>query len=312
MAEYIESCLSLYDLKLDGLVFETKSDQPYYFCEKEFSGGLKFKCRSDAYYVFDFSKSPIGESVEYQPSSVESNLYIHNQRVEVLHAFLACLRSEYRKKTSVRHSFDMDFIDHFIVCLKNQSDLDILLDDKCFNQFSSEEYRKLCCLKYQKLSKANKAKMKPFNYSEVVCDALSQMEAVIQRNPFGLYVLGVLYRVAVYHKLGLEMHTVSFLKSVFEWIVKNFPAEGIEGKTTYDKFLNQSFLGLVQEEKDIMASLKDLRDDALHDLTFPKTKFLGNPISKAFCAVQKIFNKIFDVNISIPFGQGQIHLIEHR
>lgn len=301
MTKYIESCLALYDLKVDYQYYDPSNQTLTYFLEKKLDCGLSFKCRSDAYYVFDFSESPIGQSVKYEEYG--NNLHIRNERIEVIHAFLACLRSSTQKK--VKHTFDMDFIDNYIVCSHTDFDLDDFINSSDPNPFSTLEYKTLCENKLQRLKAL--PIQNSIDNSEVICKALGIINTIMNKCPKAVYALGILYRAAVYHRIGLEMHSAIFLRSVFEWLAKNqFPNE----KNPYNALINK-YEGQ-NNENEFMNSLRNIRNDGVHDLMFPQQSILGSPLSKGFRIIQEIYCCVFGISFTIPFGQTQYHTIEER
>ncbi|MCC7006590.1 MAG: hypothetical protein IT497_08090 [Ottowia sp.] len=106
---YIQSCLAIYDLH--GFWKKPKEAYNSYFYEKKLTNGLNIKIRADGYYVFDFHDSSIGGRVQYKQSSYGKIFAILNERVEVIHAFLACLRGVAQKSYGQQHPCGMTFMD---------------------------------------------------------------------------------------------------------------------------------------------------------------------------------------------------------
>lgn len=297
---YIESCLALYDLRIDWQYYDKNMGYNYYFFDQPVNG-LNIKIRSDGYYIFDFIKSNIGKPVKHE--SIICTNYVRNERVETIHAFLACLRYSAQKKYGQYHNQDMDFLDNFIICSKEKTDLDQII--KYDNNFSTKDYWHLCNEKLERIKKSENNFT--VDNTEIIQNAISIMAEIMKIDHNAIYILGIFYRSAVYHKLCLDLHTVLFLRSIFEWLVRRkLPRRPNE--EDYKKFLNEH--EIINNDYSTMMKLKDLREFASHELKYPKTNFINNPISKSFQILQKIFCTEFNIKVSIPFGQGSMNILE--
>ncbi|MCP4475592.1 MAG: hypothetical protein GY821_13710 [Gammaproteobacteria bacterium] len=220
---------------------------------------------------------------------------IFNDRLETIHAFLACLRS-YENKEKISHGHTrMGFDDNFIICQRNESLEDLIYKNDGI--FSSNEYKFLCRKKINKLK--NKKPDIELNEKEIYEKSLEELDTIIDKKSKAVYYLAMLYRASTYYHSGLLIHAVIFLKLAFEWLVKEHGKLDDHNGHPYGRFLN--YYSAKELEKDMLDKLKELRDSALHDMNYPKMDF---SISKAFRFIEKCFNRMFSVDINIPFGTG--------
>lgn len=301
MEQYIESSLALYDLKVNWLYYDKDHRDPYYFFETTLDKGLNIKIRSDGYYVFNFTNSTIGSPTIHK--DVDNNLYVRNERVEVMHAFLACLRYLTQRKERQTHSLNMNFIDNFIICSQDNSDLEQIIGD--FTLFSSDDYRKLS---EEKLKRIRERRIDiEINHTEIIQNTVDIMNTITNTDEYAIYILGIFYRVAVYHNLGLEIHSVLFLQSIFEWLFQRSCYKKSKAIDYHNYLLKHKIIG---DNYCIMNTLRHLRHGAIHELKFPRVNLLQNPISKSFRILEKIFCTEFNIKINIPLGQRSTNIIE--
>ncbi len=300
--KYINSCLAVYDLH----GYWREKEDPgydYYFYEKNLSNGLNIKIRADGYYVLDFCDCSIGAPIKYDDSKLGEIHVILNQRVEVAHALLACLRVATQRETRVLHTIGMDFIDNFISCSREAHDIETLLEKYGF--FSSEHYKKLCESRLKEMqgisTSSNLNRRKIFEETATLLDKLGNSE-----KGQALYILGILYRTAVYHHMGLAIHSAIFLRSVFEWLANRAFPEKKDKKERYEGLLNKyQYDDKNSRERCLIEQLSSLRGGAVHKLEFPQSNPHKDPIPKSFTIIQKMFCSEMGIEeLSIPIGKG--------
>ncbi|MCC7006970.1 MAG: hypothetical protein IT497_10060 [Ottowia sp.] len=306
---YIQSCLAIYDLH----GFWKKLEDPgynYYFYEEKLANGLNLKIRSDGYYVLDFRDCSIGAPIKQEDSNYGEIFAIHNKRVEVVHALLACLRGATQRESRQSHTMDMDFIDNFIVCSRETSDLEALVEMRTSSNFSSAHYQKLCKIRLKEIQEtstfSNLNREKIFEATAAILNKLANLE-----KGRALYILGIFYRAAVYHKMGLAMHSAIFLRSIFEWLAESvFPCVK-DKKQRYENLLGKyQYSG---RDACLIKKLTDSRHDAIHKLIFPPSDLLDDPILKSFRIIEKIFFSEIGINeLSIPLGRGMFSILEEK
>lgn len=304
MNQHIESCLGLYDLHQKWQYYDQQCHNPNileYFFEYKLKCGLNIKIRQDAFYIFDFMNAPLGTPVPYNQK--EYHLNIRNERIEIIHAFLACIRYPIMKKQKQSSTFCMDFSDNYIVCSRDFFDLTQLLEDP--NMFSSNTYMQQCQSKLECLLN-NKQELNNIDNTNILissCNTLDILLSQLEGKP--AYILGILYRAAVYHHQCLEMQAAIFLRSVFEWLAKK---RDYPGSNPFSGLLKSH--NISGNDEVLMNILADIRHSSTHSLEFPKFEAYKNPIGKCLKIVQKLFNTEFNVNINIPIGQGHSNMIE--
>jgi hypothetical protein len=306
-----ESGLAIYDLKLGNKLLNKERDYRHYFYKKELANGLVVKVRADGYYVFDFSQATIGKSIPLVPNvhnrdqkakDIEEHYYTRNVRIEIIHAFLACLRSSPIEGSKSIDLTAMNFIDNYIICEGNDFDNYDLNSLEDPNMFSSKEYMQLCKMRLENLRDKNIEDMGVVkNAQKVIDDAFKIMDAFIEndttRRGEALYALAFLYRAAVYHRLGLDIHTVCFLRAVFDWLI-NYKYPGCNNKNKkIDELLNAVEVKEGTDGYNIFKNFSKVRNRAIHELAFPKSK---GDLGTYFCIVGKLLSWCFNTRIDIP------------
>lgn len=315
--------IALYDLKRTWVYSNDNQKNKHYFIEKrQLDSGLIVSIRSDAYYVFDFSKAPLGQPILQSEFNTKLQ-FVVNERVEVMHAFLACLRSIEAKLINLTFYFktDMPFMDNYICCPSQKYNLEDLLQNE--DLFSTREYKQLCEYKHHNLIISDQN----IDHTAIYENTLEALDKVLKIPAWShgkntvhiVYVLGILYRSSVYYNLRLGIHAAAFLRTVFECLAL-YNSKGIgDKKQNYKKLLSD--FGAIKQEEDAIEIIRERRHSGLHSLDFPVEKtiplkipdqhgnihvydFIEPSFPNAFSFIMRSFNGMFGTEIQIPIGHS--------
>lgn len=306
--KFTSPCIALYDLKKGWVHFEpgSKPNPQYYFLDVRLESGLRVLVRGDSYYIFDFSNAPIGKSIRKSQLDTIGPLTT-NARIEVIHAFLACLRTADNKRKKQFNPFPMDFMDHYIIVPSNNFELESQLKDA--NCFSTNEYMHLCKFKLENLN--NSLPNSPIDETDIFEEALMMLDLVLaNQDPKVIFILAYLYRAAVYHKLSLEIQSTSALKTIFQQLAeKNKNTSTSKKSNIYEKL--QEDYAANPKEVESLKNLKNYREMGTHDLIFPESKHgTTSHIQNSYRFLERVFNQMLATKIDIPISQIFYNILE--
>ncbi|MBX9806103.1 MAG: hypothetical protein K2Y18_10220 [Alphaproteobacteria bacterium] len=306
--------MALYDLKKGWVYFNPscKPNPQNYFIDARLESGLRVLIRADSYYVFDFSNAPVGMSIRGDQLDKEGPITT-NARIEVIHAFLACLRTSDNRKKKIVNSFPMDFMDNYIILASD--DFSLESQTSLSNAFSTCEYRDLCTLKLNRLH--GSLPDQQIDETDIFTDALRMLDLLLKNEDTQVvFILAHLYRAAVYHKLFLEIQSTSTLRSIHYWLAKkNKSISASEMKNEFEQL--QTDYNASTKEIESLECLRQYRHSGVKELLFPYYNRLEgiselnnrttSQIQNSFRFLERVFNKMFGIHINVPISQTGVY-----
>lgn len=307
---FTSPCIALYDLKKGWVHFEpgSKPNPLYYFFDARLESGLRILVRGDSYYIFDFSNAPIGKSIREDQLDTMGSVTT-NARIEVVHAFLACLRTSDNKWKNQFNPFPMDFMDNYIIVPSNNFELESQWKD--INPFSTEEYMALC--KSKKVYLQNSLPNAPIDETDIFKETLMMLDLVLMNEDTqAVFILAYLYRAAVYHKLSLEIQSTSTLKTIFQQLAEKNKSTSISKKPNIYEKLQEDYAA-TPKEVESLKNLKEYREMGTHALVFPQSKYgTTSNIQNSYRFLERVFNQMFGAKISLPISHTHFAILEEK
>lgn len=292
--------IAFYDIPGIAKLYHDRSTcEPIRYREIKLESGLRLLARDDGYFVLDFKKAPFGQP--HQCAEISSyhfsDISTLNMRMETIHAFLACIKTQQKKIKHIQNITDKEPLCNYIECSADCYDLDTILAKADVNQFSSYTYM----IAVKDVVARNKENIRLLDV-ELLNSSVKLLDKIAMKGSMQCYVLGVLYRSICYLRSGRYIDSVIYARAAFEWLAKAaYPNEN----NPYSCLIKKHKINC--EEEKIITSLTALRGSSVHELTFPKNPEI---ISEGLVMILKIYNLEVGVEICLPISTAGFTIYE--